>query len=69
MKKTHIALLVMVAVGIGIIVSMFGDFSTYETFASASKQPGKPYHIIGFWIKAKVWTIIPLLTLIILLFL
>jgi cytochrome c-type biogenesis protein CcmE len=48
MKKTHIVLLVLVAVTVAVIVSMFGDFSTYETFASASKQPGKPYHIIGF---------------------
>lgn len=26
---------------------MFGDFSTYETFASAAKDPGKKYHVIG----------------------
>jgi cytochrome c-type biogenesis protein CcmE len=53
MKKTHIVLLVLVAAAVCIIVSMFGDFSTYETFASASKQPGKQYHVIGYYQKDK----------------
>jgi cytochrome c-type biogenesis protein CcmE len=48
MKKTHIVLLVLVAAAVCVIVSMFGDFSTYETFASASKQPGKSLHVIGY---------------------
>lgn len=47
MKKTHIILLVLVAAAMTAIVSMFGDFSTYETFASASKEPGEQYHVIG----------------------
>lgn len=47
MKKSHIVLLVLVAAAVTIIVSMFGDFSTYETFASAAKEPGKKYHVIG----------------------
>lgn len=47
MKKSHIVLLVLVAAAVCIIVSMFGDFSTYETFASASQDPGKKYHVIG----------------------
>ena len=53
MKKTQIVLLVLVAAAICVIVSMFGDFSTYETFASASAQPGKSYHVIGFLEKDK----------------
>ena len=53
MKKSHIVLLVLVAITVGVIVSMFGDFSTYETFASAGKQPGKAYHVIGFLQKDK----------------
>jgi len=53
MKKSHIILLVLVAAAVCIIVSMFGNFSTYETFASASKQPGKSYHVIGFLQKDK----------------
>lgn len=60
MKKTHIAILVLVAAAVCIIISMFGDFSTYETFSSASKQPGKPYHIIGFLQKDKSMTYDPL---------
>lgn len=53
MKKSHIVILVLVAAAVCIIVSMFGDFSTYETFASASEQPGKQYHVIGFLEKEK----------------
>lgn len=48
MKKSHIVLLVLVAAAVCVIVSMFGDFSTYETFKSASSQPGKKYHVIGY---------------------
>ncbi|MBA3828615.1 MAG: cytochrome c maturation protein CcmE [Taibaiella sp.] len=53
MKKSHIVLLVLVAVAVCVIVSMFGDFSTYETFASASRQQGKVYHVIGTLEKDK----------------
>lgn len=48
MKKTHIILLVLVATAISVIVMSFGEFSTYETFASAAKEPGKKYHVIGY---------------------
>src|SRR5690606_31771852 len=48
MKKTHIVLLVLVAATISIIVMSFGQFSTYETFASAAKQPGNTFHVIGY---------------------
>lgn len=51
MKKTHIILLVLVAAAVAIIVSMFGDFSTYETFATAAQDPGKKYHVIGVLAK------------------
>lgn len=47
MKKSSIVLLVVIAVAIGVIVSMVGDFSTYQTFSSASRQPGREYRIIG----------------------
>lgn len=53
MKRTHIALLVLVAAAVCVIVSMFGDFSTYETFASANKEPGKQFHVIGYLDKSK----------------
>jgi len=53
MKKTHIVLLLLVVVAITVIASAFLDFSTYETFASASKTPGKTYYVIGFMQKDK----------------
>jgi len=53
MKRTHIVILVLVATAVCVIVSMFGDFSTYETFSSAAKVPGKQYHVIGFLEKDK----------------
>ena len=47
MKKTHIVLLILVVAALSVLVSVFGDFSTYETFASATtKQPGKSYYVI-----------------------
>jgi cytochrome c-type biogenesis protein CcmE len=53
MKKTHIVLLLLIVVSLSVIVSVFADFSTYETFSSASKQPGKTYHVIGLLQKDK----------------
>lgn len=53
MKRSHIILLVLVAAGVTVIVSKFGDFSTYETFASAANDEGKQYHIIGELAKEK----------------
>lgn len=53
MKKTHIVLLVLVMAAIAVISATFLDFSTYETFNSASKEPGKTFHIIGFLEKEK----------------
>ncbi|MES2703503.1 MAG: cytochrome c maturation protein CcmE [Bacteroidota bacterium] len=53
MRKTHIVLLVLIVVAISVLVSVFADFSTYETFAEASKQPGKKYYIIGMLQKDK----------------
>lgn len=47
MKKSNIILLVLVAVAIAVIVGMVGDFSTYETFATAAQKPGKEFHVIG----------------------
>lgn len=47
MKKSNIILLVLVAVAIAVIVGMVGDFSTYETFATAGSRPGREFHVIG----------------------
>jgi cytochrome c-type biogenesis protein CcmE len=53
MKKTHIVLLLLVVASLGVIVSVFGDFSTYETFSSAAQKPGKKYYVIGQLEKGK----------------
>lgn len=47
MKKTHIIALVFIAISIAVIVSMTGDYSRYETFASAADSPAKDFHIVG----------------------
>ncbi len=53
MKKTHIALLLLIVVAIAGISAKFLDFSTYETFSSAEKAPDKQFYVIGFLDKAK----------------
>ena len=47
MKKTHIILIVLIAVAIGAIVSSYGDASTYENFAVSAQHPDKEYHVVG----------------------
>lgn len=53
MKRSNIILLVVIAVAIGVIISMVGDFSTYETFATASKRPAREFHVIGVLEKSR----------------
>jgi len=47
-KKASILILVLIAAAIAVIVSTFGQFSTYETFASASEKEGDVFHVVGF---------------------
>lgn len=47
MKKTHIALIILIAVAIGTVVSTLGDASTYVSFETAEQQMGKKYTVIG----------------------
>lgn len=47
MKTSHIILLLIIAASLGLIVSMVGDFSTYQTFESASLKPEKEFQIIA----------------------
>jgi hypothetical protein len=46
MKKTHIVILVAIAAGIMILLTMMGDISTYETLASARQKEGKTVTVI-----------------------
>jgi hypothetical protein len=47
MKRTHIILLVFIAISIGLLVSFMGNLSTYETIASAKQKEGKSVTIIA----------------------
>lgn len=40
-------------VGIAVIVTAFGDISSYVTFTSASEKPGKKFYVIGYLQKDK----------------
>lgn len=43
----------MIMAGLAVIVSAFGDFSTYQTFAAAAEKPGKDLYIVGYLQKEK----------------
>ncbi len=47
MKIAHIIGLIVIAIAIGVIVAVVGDFSSYETFATAKAMPGSQLHIVG----------------------
>jgi cytochrome c-type biogenesis protein CcmE len=51
MKKTHIVIIIVIAVAIGVIVTSAGDSSTYVTFDQAQQmaQAGKKknIHVVG----------------------
>ena len=52
MKKSHIILLVLIAVAIVVLISYTGDLSSYETIASAKQKQGKFLNLI---VKAKFY--------------
>jgi cytochrome c-type biogenesis protein CcmE len=47
MKKTHIILLVFIAISIAVLLSFMGDITTYDTVTSAKEKPGKFVHLIA----------------------
>ena len=47
MKKTHIVILVFIALSIAVLISFMGDLSSYETIASARQKNGKNVTIIA----------------------
>lgn len=47
MKKTHIILLVFIAISIAVLISFMGDVTTYDTVTSAKEKPGKFVHLIA----------------------
>ncbi len=48
MKKSHIALVLLIAVAIGAIMVTISDASTYVGFKQANETPGTKYTVIGF---------------------
>lgn len=47
MKTSHILILVIIAIAIGILISTMSDLSTYDTIDSAKGKPGKFLHLIA----------------------
>ncbi len=47
MKRSHIIILIFIAITIGLLVSFMGNLSTYETIASARQKEGKSVTIIA----------------------
>lgn len=47
MKTSNIVALIIIAAALGVIVSMVGNFSSYQTFATAEAKPGKEFQIIA----------------------
>jgi len=58
MKKSHIILLIIIAVAIGAIFSTFADSSTYGNFDEA-KDNGTEIHVVGQLVKSKEMTYNP----------
>lgn len=53
MKRTHILLLVALAIVFAVVISMVGNYSSYESFPTAVENEGVEYHIAGSFIKEK----------------
>jgi cytochrome c-type biogenesis protein CcmE len=48
MKRTHIILIIIIAVLIGAILVMFKDAGTYASFQLAERNAGNQYTVIGY---------------------
>jgi len=47
MKIKHILIIIVIAIGLGVIVSTFVNTSTYADFSEALAHPGKEFHVVG----------------------
>lgn len=47
MKRTHIVMLIAIALAIGALLMLSTDFSTYDTIDSARSKQGKFVHVIA----------------------
>ncbi len=48
MKKTHLAIIIFIAIAVGAIIVTMSDASTYVGFEEAYKTPGTKYTVIGY---------------------
>jgi cytochrome c-type biogenesis protein CcmE len=53
MKRIHIILLIVVALSIGVIIAMSGDYTTYADFIQAKQKEGKAVNVVGYLVKEK----------------
>jgi cytochrome c-type biogenesis protein CcmE len=51
MKKVHIIGLVVIAVSIGILLSVMGSTGEYASFTEVKQNPDKEFHVSGVWDK------------------
>ncbi len=47
MKKTHLILLLVMALAVGVLISMSGDFSEYSNFGTAAQAPERNHQVVG----------------------
>jgi cytochrome c-type biogenesis protein CcmE len=53
MKKVHIIVLLLLAVTVGVILAMTGDYTTYANFAQARAKTNKSVNVVGYLAKDK----------------
>ena len=47
MKKTHITLVVLIAVVVAVMIGAINDSSSYANFEQAFSNPGEEFHVVG----------------------
>jgi cytochrome c-type biogenesis protein CcmE len=53
MRKTQIIGLLVIALSIGILVSVMGSSPGYADIKMATENPKKDFHVVGTWVKEK----------------
>ena len=53
MKKVHIILLLLVAVAVGVVLTMTSDYTTYANFVEAMQKQGRSVNVVGYLVKDK----------------
>ncbi len=53
MKRGPILALIVIAIGIGVLISAYGDAGTYGNFEASLEQPGKEMKVVGVLSKDK----------------